>query len=416
VVGCGLGTDTRLGGDAVAEGEHPTYRKQAREIYEQRLSHRQTEVSEDREALIEELRIHQIELELQNEDLRKARDDAELARDHYTTLFNAAPAALFVLDPDGVIEQANSRAGHLFDRSPSRLSGSSLYDFVATADRWAVEEALSHTRKDEPHRPPTVGLDAPGCDGLYVELTAARWRRSGAAGDSGFLVALSDVTASRRLEEEQQGAVVYYRRLLREMNHRVKNNLMVLSSIIDLERTRPGNGDALARVSERVRNVSRVHTALYHGSSDVDIVDVSASMKHFVEEFTRSLAAQVHLAFTPPGHDVFMDSRRALALSLIANELLTNAMQHAFPGGRSGKIHLSMSTQRGQLRLDISDNGVGMEQPTPGPESDGVGTQLVMQLVDELGGSWNLTSGNGTHHTIRVPVRSPDARPEAEHV
>ena len=212
----------------MAEGGHPTYREQAREIYEQRLSHRQTEVSENREALIEELRIHQIELELQNEDLRKARDDAELARDHYTTLFNGAPAALFVLDPDGVIEQANSRAGDIFDTPPSRLAGRSLYDFVATADRSAVEEALSHARKDEPHRPPTVGLDAPGCDGLYVELTAARWRRSGAADDSGFLVALSDVTANRRLEEEQQRAVVYYRRLLREMNHRVKQGRRAL--------------------------------------------------------------------------------------------------------------------------------------------------------------------------------------------
>jgi PAS domain S-box-containing protein len=329
--------------------------------------------------------------------------------------------AFFLVDPDGIIEQANFRAGELFDVSRSRLVGRPIHELIVRGDRWSVDEVLNRTRTEQAPKPPTLGVNAPGRGDRYVELRAARWRRDGAPTDSGFLVSLVDVTARRELAEEQQRAVTYYRRLLREMNHRVKNNLMVLSSIIDLERNRSGDGQTLERVAERVRNVSRVHTALYHGSADVDIVDVAASMKHFVEEFTRSLAAQVHIGFTPPGGEVFMDSRRALALSLTANELLTNAMQHAFPGVRAGKIHVSLRTRRGELFLDISDNGVGLEQSAAGGSAPptgagGVGTQLVMQLVDELGGSWNLTSGNGTHHTIRVPVRSPDARPEAEHV
>lgn len=370
---------------------------------------------EDREALIEELRIHQIELELQNEDLRRARDDAELARDHYTTLFDIAPVALFVLDPDGVVEQASFRAGDLLQEPRSSLAGRSLREFIAGSDCWAVDEALTRVRDDQPSGAPTLSLDAPGCGNCYVELTATRWRRSGEANDTGFLVALSDVTASRELEQEQRQAVTHYRRLLSEMNHRIKNNLMVLSSIIDLERTRSGDGETLTRVSERVRNVSRVHTALYHGSTDVDIVDVGASMRHFVQDFTESLGAHVHVGFTPPGHEVFMDSQRALALTLITNELLTNAMQHAFPDGRAGKIYISLVTRRGELTLDISDNGVGTGNRPAEKVTDGVGTQLVLQLVDELGGSWDISTEDGTHHTIRAPVRSPRGRRDVEH-
>jgi PAS domain S-box-containing protein len=406
-----------------AEGKRP-YRARAREIYEQRLADMSPDLPEDREKLIEELRIHRIELELQNDELKKTRDDAEIARDHYTILFDTAPAAFLVVDPDGVIEQANFRAGDLLGSPRASIVGHSFYEFIARTDREAVQDALRHTRQKDPGEPrhaesPTVSLDVTACGRCYVELTAARWRRSGAPSDSGFLIALADVTATRELEEEQQQMVVYYRRLLKEMNHRVKNNLMVLSSIIDLERNRSGDGQTLERVAERVRNVSRVHTALYHGSADVDMVDVAASMKHFVEEFTRSLAAQVHIGFTPPGGEVFMDSRRALALSLTANELLTNAMQHAFPGGRAGKIHVSLRTRRGELFLDISDNGVGLEQSAAGGSAPptgagGVGTQLVMQLVDELGGRWDVSTDDGTHHTIRVPVRSPRADRKAD--
>jgi PAS domain S-box-containing protein len=404
----------------MADDSEPSYREKAREIYEQRSADRRQNLPEDPEAIIEELRIHEIELELQNDDLKQARDDAELARDHYSTLFDTAPVAFFLVDPDGIIEQANFRAGELFDVSRSRLVGRPIHELIVRGDRWSVDEVLNRTRTEQAPKPPTLGVNAPGRGDRYVELRAARWRRDGAPTDSGFLVSLVDVTARRELAEEQQRAVTYYRRLLREMNHRVKNNLMVLSSIIDLERNRSGDGDTLERVSQRVRNVSRVHTALYHGSADVDVVDVGASMRHFVQEFSESLAPHVHLGFRPPGEEVFVESRRALALSLVANELLTNAVQHAFPDGRSGKIEVALSTGRGELRLDISDNGVGMGRRNgiaaeDERESDGVGTQLVMQLLEELGGTWDISRDEGTTHTIRVPVRSPRADRRAEH-
>ena len=398
----------------MTEDETQDYRQRARELYERRAQRDDTPHGMDTQQLVQELRVHQIELELQNADLKKARDDAELARDQYATLFDVAPIAYFVLDEKGRIRRANFRAVDLLETPRSGLEGRSLGSYFESGDRWKLEEAINRAGEDLPDRRPTLPMNVTQETSYFVEVSVSRWphARDDTDGDEApaFLLGLSDVTDRQLRESEQTHAADYYRRLLREMNHRVKNNLMILSTIIDFERAREEGSPVLDRISQRVRNVSRVHNALYEGSTDVDEVGVAATLRHFVQEFGKSLAAHVHIAFDGPDVEIQMDSRRALALSLVLNELLSNAMQHAFSDGRAGKITVALSQSGDSLRLVVTDNGVGMDGSMKPGESGGVGTQLVLQLVDELGGTWDFASDEGVVHTITAPIRASDSR------
>jgi two-component sensor histidine kinase len=391
------------------EDETRDYRQRARELYERRAQRDDTPHGMDTEQLVQELRVHQIELELQNADLKKARDEAELSRDQYAALFDAAPIPYFVLDKKGRIHRANFRAADMLETPRSRLENRSLGSYFESGDRWKLEEAINRAGEDQPDRRPTLPMNVTQAASYFVEVSVSRWPHAPAYTDGdeepAFLVGLSDVTIRQLRESEQTHAADYYRRLLREMNHRVKNNLMILSSIVDLERAREGSNPALDRISQRVRNVSRVHNALYEGSTDVDEVGLAATLRRFVQEFGKSLAAHVHIAFDAPDIEILMDSRRALALSLVLNELLSNAMQHAFSDGRAGKITVALSQPGESLRLVVTDNGVGMDGSMKPGESGGVGTQLVLQLVDELGGEWRTESSDGVRHEISVPLQ-----------
>lgn len=398
------------------EDKSQDYARRARDLYKRRAQRDDAPHGMDADELVQELRVHQIELELQNADLKKARNEAELARDQYATLFDAAPIAYFVLEEGGRIRYANFRAGDLLETPRSRLQGRFLGSYFESGDRRQFYEAMNRAHEDLPSHRPTLPLNVGDDTAYFVEVSVCLWPHARDEEDDSdapaFLAGLSDVTYRQLRESEQTDAADYYRRLLREMNHRVKNNLMILSTIIDFEIAREESSPALERISQRVRNVSRVHNALYEGSTDVDEVGVSAALRHFVQEFGKSLAANVHIAFDASDIEIQMDSRRALALSLILNELLSNAMQHAFRDSRAGKITVALSRAGRSLRLEVTDNGIGMDDSMKPGESGGVGTQLVLQLVAELGGEWDFASEGGVAHTITAPIRPVDTGAE----
>ena len=198
--------------------------------------------------------------------------------------------------------------------------------------------------------------------------------------------------------------------LLQEVHHRVKNNLQVISSLISMQvRSLPRHAgrDALEECRTRVQAIALIHEKLYQ-SRDYARVPFS--------EYARSLAGNVFEAagVAPESvslelaiEDVVLAVDKAIPCGLILNELMTNALKHAFRNGQSGTIRVELtSVGGGELRLVVADNGVGLPAGLDLERTPSLGLQLVRMLAQQLGAGLEVEASGGTIFRLTVPGES----------
>jgi PAS domain S-box-containing protein len=194
--------------------------------------------------------------------------------------------------------------------------------------------------------------------------------------------------------------------LLHEVDHRVKNNLMMIGSLLRLQLRQIGDlriRDKLEVMLERVDALSSIHRRLHQGS-DVTRFDVGA--------FAAQLAADIVAASGRDDIEVRsrvrqleVASKHASALGLMINEIITNAVRHAFCDGRSGAIEVATEANGDFGSISIADDGKGL--PTPPPAPDGLGRVLVDRLARQIGATCLSQNANpGLRMTINFPLRS----------
>lgn len=237
------------------------------------------------------------------------------------------------------------------------------------------------------------------------EATAVRFMRAGARDyvikDSSFLDELPLIVdrVLREIETERSLAAARAdledrlrenEALLREIHHRVKNNLQVVSSLIRLQAPRVADGpmmSLLVDVQSRISAMALIHEILY-GSENLARVDFLG----YLEALASNLASTYAGANSLPriqcsGDRIGLPIDQAVPLGLVANELMTNALKHAFPPGVEGELSISVDVRSGvggAIVLEISDNGIGMPQ-TLHETGEREGTSLGLKLVDVLG-------------------------------
>jgi two-component sensor histidine kinase len=192
--------------------------------------------------------------------------------------------------------------------------------------------------------------------------------------------------------------------LLREVNHRIRNDLAMVRSLLLLGQRRAGSPEERARfadVAERVGVIGRVyHTlTLQEGHAVADI----AELLHGLGESFRD----AHLGLRPVTFEVGAEAasltlREAMATALITNELVTNALKHAFPDDRPGRVRVEFRREGEFYRLTVADDGVGLPMQPP---SSGLGRTLTAQLARQLGGELAVESQDGTRATVAFPAR-----------
>lgn len=196
--------------------------------------------------------------------------------------------------------------------------------------------------------------------------------------------------------------------LLKEIHHRVKNNLEIVSSLLALQSAQLSDTNAVNVMQEsqnRVQSMSMIHQKLYQGTnlSTIEMKDYFNNLgTHVLDSF--GMEDQVSLTYKMPALELDVDT--AIPLGLIVNELLTNALKYAFPGKRKGEVKLALiQKDEEHLYLEVSDNGIG--QSTNGKVSeDGFGMQLVSLLCQQLQGEMKLQNENGTSVSFEFKVEN----------
>jgi len=196
--------------------------------------------------------------------------------------------------------------------------------------------------------------------------------------------------------------------LLSEIHHRVKNSLQVVSSLLSLESARiqdPSIKEMLQGSQNRIRSMALIHQTLYQ-SKDFARVDFHAFLLSFVPTLIQSYSVQpgqVALAFHVA--EVRLPIDAAIPCGLIVNELISNALKHAFPEGRVGTIHISfMQDNDNHATLSVEDDGIGIPDDFSFERSDTLGVQLVYLLAGQLAGTVSFTRSEPTGFVVRFPL------------
>ncbi len=213
-----------------------------------------------------------------------------------------------------------------------------------------------------------------------------------------------DTTERRRIEEALRASVREKELLIKEVHHRVKNNMQIISSILSLQSGSvrdPAARECLAECQSRIRSMALVHEKLYRSGnlSRINFAEYLRSLSAALFHSCRTDAARVQIDFK--ASDVSLDVNTAIPCGLIANELIINALKHGFPAGRSGSLRVGLEDLGdGRYRMSVADDGVGFPEDLDIRMTDSLGLQLVTLLVDQLGGKMELDRTRGTAFTI----------------
>ena len=191
--------------------------------------------------------------------------------------------------------------------------------------------------------------------------------------------------------------------LLKEIHHRVRNNLQIVSSLLNLQSEHVRDVSTLAALREsqdRVRAMAQIHEKLYQseGLSQIDVADYVRSMgaSLFASYGVRGDVLALHLEVD----EVKLGLDTAIPCGLIINELISNALKHAFPDGRRGEVRVELrAAGEGDLLLRVSDDGVGFPDGFEPRRSKSLGLQLVQALAEQLDGTVE-TPVSYTHLTL----------------
>jgi two-component sensor histidine kinase len=218
-----------------------------------------------------------------------------------------------------------------------------------------------------------------------------------------FEQAQQEIAERKRAEEQIKASLKEKEMLLKEIHHRVKNNLQVISSLLYLQSQNIVDKPLLEMFLDsrnRVRSMALVHERLYQ-SRDLARVDFAEYIRNLVSYLFRSyevhsnvIKQKINIA------DVSLGIDAAVPCGLILNELVSNSLKHAFPDGRVGEIRIGLSSDNGKFTLMVSDNGVGFPKDLDLRNTQSLGLQLVNTLVEQLEGTIELDRSGGTAFEI----------------
>jgi PAS domain S-box-containing protein len=366
------------------------------------------------------------------------RDITERVRsvEQFRLAIEAAPTGMLMMDESGAIVLVNEQTEKLFGYPRSELLGQKLEMLVPTRFRsrhpgfrlaffedpkvraMGAGRDLYGLRKDGSEIPIEIGLNPlTTSEGRFVlssvvditERKRADRERETLLGQLQTLNAELEERVTARTAELT--ATLREREvLLQEIHHRVKNNLQVISSLINMQLRQledSGSRDALEECQTRVQAIALIHEKLYQ-SKDYSRVPFSEYARGLASNVFRALGVSKDLVTLELDfEELSLTVDKAIPCGLVLNELITNSLKHAFPDGRRGTVKVILRRDGpAHAVLSVSDDGVGIPAGVDPRNSTSLGMSLVFMLVEQLGGAVDIRRGRGTELQARFPIEA----------
>jgi two-component sensor histidine kinase len=311
---------------------------------------------------------------VESADLKEAIEASELK---YRRLVDESLTGIFIAS-GGVVTFCNRRFAALFGYGdPSEVCGRPLSQLMPLPGKGVRRDGTAVVLETYASDLPVGGM--PTVQGMVLDVTER-------------------VAAAEQIRQDLREKEV----LLREIHHRVKNNLQIITSLLNLESGRIGD-ETVHRVFEecnrRIRTMSLIHEKLYH-SENFEAIDFKEYTEIVVGELIASYGIGKLIRIELDIASERLSLETAIPCGLLLNELVTNAFKHAFPDGRKGTLRVSFAADGAGRRLAVEDDGVGLPAGADPAAVETLGLKLVDVLARQLGGRVEFRSGKGTRVSV----------------
>ena len=327
-------------------------------------------------------------------------------------IFDLAGVIMITLDSREQVQRINKKGCEVLGYTAEEIIGKNWFDnFVPAQDRERTRAGFKQLMAGEIE--PAEYFENPVLTKTGGERLVA-WHNTilrDKNGDiTGTLSSAEDITRRRRAEEELKAALREKEILLKEIHHRVKNNLQIASSLLSLQAFNIEDERLINVLNDsikRLNSMAEIHKLLYETESFVRIP---------FDRYLREISSNWHdtyadkspgIRIKPQAKKIFLDIEKAIPCALIVNELLSNAFKYAFPGRQTGEIKVRLHEKDDSYTLIVSDNGVGFPRELDLKSTGTLGMTIVRNLTAQLRGEMHLEQRKGAAISITFPKSSP---------
>jgi PAS domain S-box-containing protein len=334
---------------------------------------------------------------------RKMEQQLKESETRYKNLVEKARIAILIDDRDGNLKYFNDRLCEIFGYTRRELEKKKNCELVHPDD---LEKVINLHKNRVAGKKVKSSYEFKGIkkDGavIFCEVEAVALREKERI--TGTRSYIRDITESKRDKKKIEDSLREKEVLLREIHHRVKNNMQVISSLLTLQSREIEDKKILEIFEEsrrRIRTMAMVHEKLY-GSMDLSKIDVSKYISSLSQFLFHSFGIDSdRIVLKEDVENILLDINMAIPFGLLVNELISNSLKHAFPKKRRGEVRISLTkTNNNWIKLVVSDNGVGVKNKRELTKPSSFGLQLVKMLTEQLHGDMEIKTNKETSFII----------------
>jgi two-component system, sensor histidine kinase PdtaS len=395
-----------MAGENDGDGQTSRLRSRAEEVLGDRTSSGADSVAlsaPEAQHLIHELRVHQIELTMQNEELRAAQVNLEKLKDRYQDLYEFAPVGYVTVNAKSRILEANGTALRLLGVQRRAVQRMFFSQFVRREFGDAYYLYLQRVLKTQSKQ--TCEIELMREDGTCFHAQLESVAVEGEEGEGlRCRTVVWDITERKKAEDQIRASLKEKKALLREIHHRVKNNLAVINSLLNLQAaylSGKSPREVFEQIQARIRSMSAAHELLYEAES-------LACLK--MNEYIGKLVDHLVVSWGSGGdrirvrkeiEEISIGLQTAIPVGFLLTELVSNSLKHAFRDGRQGEVRIVFRRVAGErFELVVSDNGVGVPADIDFKNQQSMGLELIDTFVEQLEGDMSVSRHEGTEVRI----------------
>jgi len=332
-----------------------------------------------------------------------------VSRSYVNNIIQSMGDMLFVTGPDGDIELINQTVMDKLEYLSEDLKEESFWFLISGEEREYLKEIVeSGNGSGTPIETRLVTKF-----GNVIPVNLSYTILSGNGNEMNRIFVASDISTLKEAEQKISDSLKEKNVLLAEIHHRVKNNLAVISGLIEMQlwNIEEEESKTILRDSQlRIQSIALVHEKLYETDNfaEVKISEYIKELVHGISESFSNPNAEINLHFDC--EDIKMNINQAIPFSLLLNESVVNAFKHGFKGCKKGDLKLYLTSTADEITLKVSDNGVGLPSPDIVENSKSLGMTLIETLTAQLEGNFELKDNDGSGVTFKIvfPAESFD--------
>jgi PAS domain S-box-containing protein len=341
---------------------------------------------------------------LLSEDIAQKDIKLRVSQEKFRSVADSAIDGIITTNTDGLIVLFNPSLKNIFGYSIDEIKGKHVTMLMPDRYKQKFIDKLERFRSTGNHELAgktfeSLGLRKDGTE-FPFEISIATWRSKGSLYTTSII---RDVTERKKTDKMLQNSLDEKEMLLKEIHHRVKNNLMIISSLLNLQSRYIKDEESKNIFKEsqnRASSMALIHERLYQ-SKDLKNIDFGDYIRTLANDLYDTYVIDKSLIkLKIDVENVKLDIDTSIPLGLIVNELVTNSLKHAFPNDVSGEIEIKFHMQNETYILEVNDNGIGFNKDIDYKYTDSLGLSLVTSLTEQIDGEIEFRNLLGTSFKI----------------